>query len=51
MTDKAANDSAKCLSSGAALGSRAYKQCRNLLEDKINIERDVPTDRGYTGVH
>jgi hypothetical protein len=48
MADKAANSGAKCLSSGAALGSPAYKQCRNLLEDKMSIERDVPPDRGYT---
>lgn len=48
MADKAADDSAKCQSSGAALGSQAYKQCRALLEDKMNIEKDVPRDRGYT---
>ena len=48
MADKAANDSAKCQSSGAALGSQAYKQCRALLEDKMSIEKDVPRDRGYT---
>jgi hypothetical protein len=45
--DKAANDSAKCQSSGAALGSQAYKQCRALLEEKMSIEKDVPPDRGY----
>jgi len=42
MADKAASDSAKCQSSGAALGSQAYKKCRALLEDKMNIENDVP---------
>ena len=47
VADKAANDSAKCQSSGAALGSQAYKQCRALLEDKMSIEKDVPPDRGY----
>jgi len=30
---------------GAALGSKAYKQCRALLEDKMSIENDVPADR------
>jgi hypothetical protein len=42
MADKAASDAAKCQSSGAALGSRAYKECRALLEDKMSIESDVP---------
>jgi hypothetical protein len=41
MTDTAAGDDAKCQSSGATLGSAAYKQCRALLEDKMTIERDV----------
>jgi hypothetical protein len=45
MADTAARDSEKCQSSGAALGSQAYKQCRALLEDKMSIERDVPADR------
>jgi hypothetical protein len=49
MADTAASDSAKCQSSGAALGSQAYKECRVLLESKMNIEKDVPPDRGYTG--
>jgi len=49
MADRAANDSAKCQSSGASLGSHAYKQCRALLEDKMSIEKDAPADRGYTG--
>jgi len=45
MTDKAARDSAKCQSSGAALGSQAYKKCRALLEDKMSIGNDVrPTE-------
>jgi len=35
-------------SSGAALGSQAYKKCRALLEDKMSIEKDVPPDRGYS---
>ncbi|MFY9839099.1 MAG: hypothetical protein WAK55_22010, partial [Xanthobacteraceae bacterium] len=39
MTDTLARDSAKCLSSGAALGSQAYKQCRALLEDKMSMEK------------
>jgi hypothetical protein len=47
MTDRAARDSAKCQSSGAALGSQAYKKCRALLEDKMSIENDVPPDRSY----
>jgi hypothetical protein len=47
MTDTAARDSAKCQSSGAALGSQAYKECRALLEDKMSIENDVPPDRSY----
>jgi hypothetical protein len=49
MADTAASDSAKCQSSGAALGSQAYKECRALLESKMSIEKDVPPDRGYTG--
>jgi hypothetical protein len=47
MTDTAARDSAKCQSSGAALGSQAYIECRALLEDKMSIENDVPPDRSY----
>jgi len=47
MTDTAARDSAKCQSSGAALGSQAYKECRALLEDKMSIENDVPPDGSY----
>jgi hypothetical protein len=47
MTDTAARDSAKCQSSGAALGSQAYKKCRSLLEDKMIIENDVTPDRNY----
>jgi starvation-inducible outer membrane lipoprotein len=47
MADKAANDGAKCQSSGAALGSQAYTQCRALLQDKMSIENGVPPDRGY----
>ncbi len=47
MADTAAHDSAKCQSSGAALGSRAYKECRALLEDKMSIENDVPADWTY----
>jgi hypothetical protein len=42
MADKAASDSAKCQSSGAVLGSRAYKKCRALLENKMSMENDVP---------
>jgi hypothetical protein len=47
MADRAANISARCQSSGAALGSQAYKKCRALLEDKMSIENDVPRDRSY----
>jgi hypothetical protein len=47
LADTAARDSAKCQSSGAALGSQAYKRCRALLEDKMTIENDVPPDRIY----
>jgi hypothetical protein len=47
MADREADYSAKCQSSGAALGSQAYKRCRSLLEDKMSIENDVPPDRGY----
>jgi hypothetical protein len=47
MADTAARDSAKCQSSGAALGSQAYKGCRKLLEDKMSIEYEVPPDRSY----
>jgi hypothetical protein len=44
MADTAARDSAKCQSSGAALGSQAYKKCRALLEDKMSIESDIPPE-------
>jgi len=47
MADTAARDSAKCQSSGAALGSLAFKECRALLEDKMSIENDFPPDRSY----
>jgi hypothetical protein len=47
MADTAARDSAKCQSSGAALGSQVYKKCRALLEDKMSIENGVPPDRSY----
>ena len=49
MADTAARDSARCQSSGAALGSQAHKECRALLESKMSIEKDPPPDRGYTG--
>jgi hypothetical protein len=49
MADRAANDSAKCQSSGAVLGSQAYKRCRALLEGKMSIESDLPPDRVSTG--
>src|SRR5215467_1302492 len=42
MADTAARDSARCQSSGAALGSRAYKECRTLLENKMSIENVAP---------
>jgi hypothetical protein len=48
MADTAANNSAKCQSSGAALGSKAFDECRTLLENKMSIEKDMPPDRGYT---
>jgi hypothetical protein len=47
MAEIAARNSAKCQSSGAALGSQAYKKCRALLEDKMSVENDVPPDRSY----
>jgi hypothetical protein len=47
MADTAARDSARCQSSGAALGSRAYKECRALLENKMSIERDMPLDQAW----
>ena len=47
--DRAANDSAKCQSSGAALGTQAYNKCRALLEDRMSIDKDAPADRAYTG--
>jgi hypothetical protein len=47
MADTAARDSAKCQSSGAALGSQAYKECRALLGDKMSIEKDVARDGSY----
>ena len=46
MADTAARDSAKCQSSGAALGTPAYKKCRALLEDKMSID-DVWPGRTY----
>ena len=49
MADRAARDNARCQSSGAALGSQAYKECRALLECEMSIEKDVPPDQGYTG--
>jgi hypothetical protein len=47
MADKAANDSARCQASGAALGSQAYRRCEALLESKMSIGNDAPPDRGY----
>jgi hypothetical protein len=47
MADTAARRQQKCQSSGAALGSQAYKECRALLEDKMSIENDVASDRSY----
>jgi hypothetical protein len=47
IADTEAGYSARCQSSGAALGSRAYKECRALLGDKMSIEKDVLPDRGY----
>ena len=45
MADTATRDSARCQSSGAALGSQAYKECRALLESKMSIEKDAPRAR------
>jgi hypothetical protein len=42
MTDRVARDSARCQSSGAPLGSQAYKKCRMLLENRMSLEWDVP---------
>src|SRR6516225_5483016 len=47
MADTAARDSARCQSSGAALGSQAYKECRALLESKMSIQNDFPPGRSY----
>jgi len=47
MADRAARVSEKCQSSGAALGSQAYKKCRALLEDKMSSENDVPPEPSY----
>ena len=47
MADIAARNSAKCQSSGATLGSQAYKKCRALLEGKMSIKSNVPPDRSY----
>jgi len=41
MADRATDVSARCQSSGAALGSETYKKCRALLENKMSIENDV----------
>jgi hypothetical protein len=35
MTDMAARDDAQCQSSAGSLGSRAYKECRKLLETHV----------------
>jgi hypothetical protein len=51
MADTTVGDSARCQSSGAALGSQTYKQCRALLEGKMSVEKDVPPDRGYARVN
>ena len=50
MADRAARVSEKCQSSGAALGSQAYKKCRALLEDKMSIENGVPPDGSYASI-
>ncbi len=42
------SDSARCQSSGAALGSRAYNECRTLLKDTMSLEKDVLPGRGYS---
>ncbi len=48
MVDTDASDSVRCQSSGAALGSRAYNECRTLLKDKMSLEKDVLPDQGYS---
>jgi hypothetical protein len=45
MTDWAARDDARCQSSGAALGSRAYKECRTLLEKRWPLSSSVTAER------
>ncbi len=44
MADTAARQSEQCQSSGTALGSRAYKECRGLLENKVSIEKNAPAN-------
>jgi hypothetical protein len=46
MADREANISARCQSSGAALGSPAYKKCRASLEDRM-FELTTPAARRY----
>ena len=46
MADRAADISARCQSSGAALGSQAYKKCRALLEDRM-FDGTTPSTRRY----
>ena len=46
MADIAARNSAKCQSSGATLGSQAYKKCRALLENDVQPDRSYASTRG-----
>jgi hypothetical protein len=46
MADRAADVSARCQASGAALGSQAYKKCRALLEDRM-FDSTTPAARRY----
>jgi hypothetical protein len=46
MADIAARNSAKCQSSGAALGSQAYKKCRASLENDASPDRSYASTRG-----
>jgi hypothetical protein len=45
MTDWAASDDARCQSSGAALESRAYQECRTLLEKRWPLSTSVVAER------
>jgi hypothetical protein len=46
LADIAARNSARCQSSGAALGSQAYKKCRASLENDASPDRSYANTRG-----